>query len=118
MQTIQGRCHCGNIAFSLTWPADRAEIPARACGCSFCLKHGGVWTSNPQGALDVTLRSVASSASATTGVSLTNTTGTFDVTGTGTTAGSGGVIASPGAEGRLPRPPSVGALIEARANMP
>ncbi len=50
-------------------------------------------------ALDVTLRSVASSASATTGVSLTNTTGTFDVTGTGTTAGSGGVIASPGAEG-------------------
>jgi len=29
------------------------EIPARACGCSFCSKHGGVWTSNPGGALRV-----------------------------------------------------------------
>lgn len=50
-------------------------------------------------ALDVTLRSAASSGSSTTGVSLTTTTGTFDVTGTGTTAGSGGVIASPGGVG-------------------
>ncbi|MFO1340447.1 MAG: hypothetical protein U1F53_19870 [Burkholderiaceae bacterium] len=59
MQTIQGRCHCGNIAFALTWPDAQAEIPARACGCSFCQKHGGVWTSNPQGELDVTLREPA-----------------------------------------------------------
>jgi hypothetical protein len=50
---IQGKCHCGNIAFSLTWDPDPAEIPARACGCSFCVKHGGVWTSNPAGALKV-----------------------------------------------------------------
>lgn len=44
---ISGRCHCGNIAFELAWNPDPAEIPARACGCSFCTKHGGVWTSNP-----------------------------------------------------------------------
>jgi hypothetical protein len=50
---IRGKCHCGNIAFSLTWESDPAEIPARACGCSFCVKHGGVWTSNPGGALKV-----------------------------------------------------------------
>lgn len=50
---IYGRCHCGNIAFSLTWEPDPAEIPARACTCSFCIKHGGVWTSNPSGALEV-----------------------------------------------------------------
>ena len=31
-------------------------IPARACGCSFCVKHGGVWTSNPAGALTVTVQ--------------------------------------------------------------
>jgi hypothetical protein len=52
---IRGKCHCGNIAFSLTWEPDPAQIPARACGCSFCTKHGGVWTSNPKGALDVTI---------------------------------------------------------------
>ena len=52
---IQGGCHCGNIAFELTWDPDPAEIPARACGCSFCLKHGGVWTSNPGGALRISV---------------------------------------------------------------
>ena len=35
------------------WEPDPAEIPARACTCSFCIKHGGVWTSNPSGALKV-----------------------------------------------------------------
>lgn len=50
---IRGKCHCGNIAFSLTWEPDPREIPARACSCSFCTKHGGVWTSNPGGALKV-----------------------------------------------------------------
>jgi len=53
---MRGKCHCGNIAFSLTWEPDPAQIPARACGCSFCTKHGGVWTSNPKGALEVTIQ--------------------------------------------------------------
>ena len=50
---IKGGCHCGNVTFSLAWEPDPAEIPARACGCSFCAKHGGVWTSHPAGALEV-----------------------------------------------------------------
>jgi len=50
---IHGNCHCGNIGFELTWEPDPSEIPARACGCSFCIKHGGVWTSNPSGELRV-----------------------------------------------------------------
>jgi hypothetical protein len=50
---IHGSCHCGNISFELTWAPDPSEIPARACGCSFCTKHGGVWTSKPDGALSV-----------------------------------------------------------------
>ena len=50
---IHGRCHCGNIAFALTWAPDPGEIPGRACSCSFCTKHGGVWTSNPNGALEI-----------------------------------------------------------------
>jgi hypothetical protein len=55
-EPIHGTCHCGNIAFQLDWPVDAAEIPARACGCSFCVKHGGVWTSNPKARLTVAVR--------------------------------------------------------------
>ena len=53
---IHGSCHCGNVSFDLAWEPEPAEIPARACGCSFCVKHGGVWTSNPRGALTVRVR--------------------------------------------------------------
>jgi len=53
---IDGRCHCGNIAFELRWTPEPTEIPARACGCSFCVKHGGVWTSCPTGSLRIRLR--------------------------------------------------------------
>jgi hypothetical protein len=56
---IHGKCHCGNISFALTWEPDPTEIPARACGCSFCTKHGGVWTSNPGGALEVVVKDPA-----------------------------------------------------------
>ena len=48
---ITGSCHCGNISYSLEWPDESGDIPARACGCSFCVKHGGVWTSHPQATL-------------------------------------------------------------------
>ena len=50
---IEGRCHCGNIAFALDWPDDAPDIPARTCDCSFCTRHGGVWTSHPRAALRV-----------------------------------------------------------------
>jgi hypothetical protein len=53
---ITGSCHCGNLKFRLDWQPDPVEIPARACGCSFCRKHGGVWTSCPTGALTVHVR--------------------------------------------------------------
>ena len=56
---IRGSCHCRNISFTLTWEPDPTEIPARACGCSFCTKHGGVWTSNPKGTLRVRVEAPA-----------------------------------------------------------
>ena len=28
------------------WPGSGAEIPVRECGCMFCRKHGGAWTSH------------------------------------------------------------------------
>ena len=50
---IRGACHCGNISFELTWEPAPTTIPARACSCTFCVKHGGVWTSNPRALLEV-----------------------------------------------------------------
>lgn len=58
MRHIEGRCHCGNIAYSFLWPGDEV-IPARACGCSFCTKHGGVYTSHPHGRLDARIKDPA-----------------------------------------------------------
>jgi hypothetical protein len=54
---IDGKCHCDNIAFVLDWPGVPAEIVARACSCTFCVKHGGVWTSNRDARLSATLHS-------------------------------------------------------------
>ena len=53
---ITGQCHCGNIAFTLEWRPEPTEIPARACTCSFCTSHGGVWTACPGGSLHVTMQ--------------------------------------------------------------
>ena len=53
--TITGGCHCRNITFELAWLGDPTAIPARACGCTFCVKHGGVWTSHPGSRLEVTV---------------------------------------------------------------
>ena len=52
---IVGGCHCGNMSFTLDWKPEPSEIPARACTCSFCMKHGGVWTSCPGGLLKVSV---------------------------------------------------------------
>lgn len=57
---IEGRCHCGDVALALEWAGDIDEMPARACRCSFCVKHGGVWTSSARAALTATLKRGAS----------------------------------------------------------
>lgn len=57
---IPGSCHCGNISLTLAWEPDPTAIPARACTCSFCAKHGAVWTSCPGGTLKVAVREPAS----------------------------------------------------------
>ena len=56
---LTGKCHCGNIGFEVDWPDASPRIPARACGCSFCVKHGGVWTSHPKAALRVRVQDAA-----------------------------------------------------------
>jgi hypothetical protein len=54
---IDGACHCGNVRFVLAWPDDARPIPARACGCTFCIKHGATWTSHPAATLRLTVAS-------------------------------------------------------------
>jgi hypothetical protein len=53
---IDGKCHCGNIAFVLDWPGGLSDVVARKCSCSFCIKHGGVWTANPDAKLSIVLQ--------------------------------------------------------------
>jgi hypothetical protein len=53
---IQGQCHCGNIGYALDWPEDGTEIRTRVCGCSFCVKHGGSWTSHRDAELVAAVR--------------------------------------------------------------
>ncbi len=53
---IEGKCHCGNIRYVLDWPGDGTDIQARACGCTFCTKHGGSWTSHPDSELAAEVR--------------------------------------------------------------
>lgn len=52
---IEGACHCGNMAFDLEWPDD-APVTPRACGCSFCQKHGAEWTAHAQASLRLRIR--------------------------------------------------------------
>ena len=53
---IHGSCHCGNVTFDLDWKREGDTIAARACGCTFCVKHGGIWTSHPASSLRVRVR--------------------------------------------------------------
>jgi hypothetical protein len=58
---IHGACHCGNITFDLLWP-DGVPVQPRACGCTFCQKHGAAWTAHPDAALRVRVGDTAHAA--------------------------------------------------------
>lgn len=44
---FDGRCHCNNISFNYQVPDEDSTLPVRVCDCSFCRKHGGLYTSQP-----------------------------------------------------------------------
>ena len=46
---MDGGCHCGRLRVSFTTEKVTAELPLRACQCSFCRRHGGLTTSDPDG---------------------------------------------------------------------
>ena len=72
---IHGKCHCGNIVFALDWPGSTGDVVGRACNCTFCIKHGGVWTSNPDAKLSVAFQQNA----AVSKYSLGTATATFHI---------------------------------------
>lgn len=55
----EGRCHCGALAVSFETARAPADVPLRACGCTFCRRHGAVWTSDPAGGLEVRIGDAA-----------------------------------------------------------
>lgn len=57
---IEGSCHCRNIQFVLLWPESSTEVPVRECGCTFCRKHSGSWTSHRSAELSVAINDLSS----------------------------------------------------------
>ena len=51
--TIQGKCHCGNLSFELSTQIQLDEIQARACDCSFCRLHATKNWSDPNGKVTI-----------------------------------------------------------------
>ena len=62
---ITGRCHCGRLSYEVYLPFDGETIPVRRCSCTFCRKHGAVYTSHPQGTLHAVVRGASADAAYT-----------------------------------------------------
>jgi hypothetical protein len=55
----EGGCHCGNLRFALETAHAIAELPLRACQCSFCRRQGALSTSDPLGRVHLSVRDPA-----------------------------------------------------------
>lgn len=53
---IEGRCHCGNISFTLQPMEECQTFAIRNCGCSFCGPRTASWTSIPDARLEIAFR--------------------------------------------------------------
>jgi hypothetical protein len=49
-----GQCHCGNLQARFESGFSAAQLPLRACQCSFCRAHGTVSAADPYGRLTLT----------------------------------------------------------------
>jgi hypothetical protein len=56
VSSYRGSCHCGAVGYEFHTPLPPAAWSVRACQCSFCLKHAGVYTSDPQGSVRFLVR--------------------------------------------------------------
>jgi hypothetical protein len=49
---LSGACHCGNLELRFETGLRPGELTVRACGCSFCRRHGVRTVSDPQGRIE------------------------------------------------------------------
>ena len=52
----EGGCHCGNLAFVFDTSGPLETLGLRADQCSFCRAHGARYTSDPRGAISISVR--------------------------------------------------------------
>ena len=50
---LYGACHCGQVEVALETAMSVADLPLRACGCSFCRRHGTKAVADPNGRLTI-----------------------------------------------------------------
>jgi hypothetical protein len=55
---LEGGCHCGRLRVMFTTARALTELPLRACQCTFCRRHGGLTTSDPEGEVVLTVTEV------------------------------------------------------------
>ena len=55
---LEGGCHCGQLRVAFTTAKAPTELPLRACQCTFCRRHGGLTTSDPEGEVLLTVAEV------------------------------------------------------------
>ena len=53
---LLGGCHCGNLSLEFETGLALADLPLRACQCSFCRGHGALSTSDPKGSVRLAAR--------------------------------------------------------------
>lgn len=58
---LEGGCHCGKLRIAFTTARAPTELPLRACQCTFCRRHGGLTTSDPEGEVVLTVAEVPAS---------------------------------------------------------
>ena len=51
MTVYRGNCHCGAVGYEYRSEKPVGEWFVRSCECSFCKKHGAVYTSDPAGSI-------------------------------------------------------------------
>ncbi|MEK9723475.1 MAG: hypothetical protein VW405_08325 [Rhodospirillaceae bacterium] len=56
MPAHRGGCHCGNLTLVFETAVPPAEMPVRACQCSFCRKHGVRAIADAGGSVAITAR--------------------------------------------------------------
>lgn len=56
MHRYEGGCHCGNLLFVFDASAPLEALGLRADRCSFCRAHGTRNTSDPNGAISISVR--------------------------------------------------------------